>query len=88
MGTSYSDVFQFFLFVFHTKSANTNNWRELSDISFQSRFSRDSNGFLKFSKNVRIVKKNRFEILTLSLISSERAGLTNNYFNSLKGYTA
>ena len=53
------------LFVFYAKSATTKNHRTgLSDISYLSPFSRDSNDFQKFPKIFHSVEKSRFEIFS------------------------
>ena len=58
--------FSFFLFVFHAKSGTTNNHRKgSSDISYQSLFSRDSNGIENFEFFFTL-EKNRSEIFDLT----------------------
>ena len=48
----------FLLFVFHAKSGTANNDRTgLSDISYQSSFSRDSNGSKDFDKFFSVLRK-------------------------------
>ena len=56
--------FNFFCFFFLAKLAATNNHRRrLSDISYYSTFSRDSNDIKNFQKNyTESVEKNRFEV--------------------------
>ena len=56
-------VLVFVTTIVHAKSATTKNHRTgLSDISYLSPFSRDSNDFQKFPKTFHSVEKNRFEI--------------------------